>query len=166
MKNTLDVIVNGTVNVFSAQSSSTQQAGGAAIATATDALQGNNSVSGQLQGDPLDPQLTSSNGFVDAYWASNTARVSSGNGTVSSASLQATPLPQQQEVAPGDGQSILAVELSNTEFSNINGIIGYLTLPSGFSSASGGIGTINPVSENSPQNQGQQQQQQVAIWNL
>ena len=163
LKNTLDVIVNSTVNVFSAQSSSTQQAGGAAIATATDALQGNNSVSGQQQGDPLDPQLTSSNGFVDAYWASNTARVSSGNGTVSSASLQATPLPQQQEVAPGDGQSILAVELSNTEFSNINGIIGYLTLPSGFSSASGGIGTINPVSENSSQNQGQQQQQHVAI---
>ena len=86
---------------------------------------------------------------------------------MSSGSLQSTPVPQQQEVAPGDGQSILAVELSNTEFSNINGITGYLTLPSGFSSATGGIGTtinnINAVSQNSPQNQGLQQQKQVAI---
>ncbi len=85
--------------------------------------------------------VTSTNGFVEAYWTSNTARVSNANGTVSSGSLQSTPVPQQQEVAPGDGQSILAVQLSNTEFSNINGITGYLTLPSGFSSATGGIGT-------------------------
>ena len=104
---------------------------------------------------------------MDAYWASNTARVANSNGTVSSGSLQSSPVPQQQEVAPGDGQSILAVELSNTEFSSINGITGYLTLPSGFSSATGGIGTtinnINPASQNSPQNQGHQQQKQVAI---
>jgi hypothetical protein len=166
LKNTRQVIVNSTVNVFGAQSSLTQQAGGSATApataTTTDELQGTNSTSGQ----PVS-QLTSSNGFVDAYWASNTARVANGNGTVSSASLQSTPVPQQQEVAPGDGQSILAVELSNTEFSNINGITGYLTLPSGFSSATGGIGTTinntNPVGDSSPQNRGHEQQQQVAI---
>ena len=155
LKNTRQVIVNSTVNVFGAQSSLAQQAGGSAAATGT-------TTDGQLVS-----QLTSSNGFVDAYWASNTARVANGNGTVSSGSLQSTPVPQQQEVAPGDGQSILAVELSNTEFSNINGITGYLTLPTGFSSATGGIGTtinnINPVSQNSPQNQGNQQQKQVAI---
>jgi hypothetical protein len=155
LKNTRQVIVNSTVNVFGAQSSLAQQAGGSATATGT-------ATDGQLVS-----QLTSSNGFVDAYWASNTARVANGNGTVSSGSLQSTPVPQQQEVAPGDGQSILAVELSNTEFSNINGITGYLTLPTGFSSATGGIGTtinnINPVNQNSPQNQGHQQQKQVAI---
>jgi hypothetical protein len=127
LKNTREVIVNSTINVFGAQSLSTQQGGSA-----------------------TDPQLTSSNGFVDAYWASNTARVANGNGTISSSSLQATPVPQQQEAGPGDGQSIFAVELSNTEFSTINGITGYLTLPPGFSSASAGIGTvngnINPVS--------------------
>ncbi|PWU82188.1 MAG: hypothetical protein DLM72_03240 [Candidatus Nitrosopolaris wilkensis] len=155
LKNTRQVIVNSTVNVFGAQSSLAQQAGGSATATGT-------ATDGQLVS-----QLTSSNGFVDAYWASNTARVANGNGTVSSGSLQSTPVPQQQEVAPGDGQSILAVELSNTEFSNINGITGYLTLPTGFSSATGGIGTtinnINPVSQSSLQNQGHQQQKQVAI---
>jgi hypothetical protein len=155
LKNTRQVIVNSTVNVFGAQSSLAQQAGGSATATGT-------ATDGQLVS-----QLTSSNGFVDAYWASNTARVANGNGTVSSGSLQSTPVPQQQEVAPGDGQSILAVELSNTEFSNINGITGYLTLPTGFSSATGGIGTtinnINPVSQSSLQNQVHQQQKQVAI---
>ncbi|MGB7953755.1 MAG: hypothetical protein WCF23_07220 [Candidatus Nitrosopolaris sp.] len=154
LKNARQVIVNSTVDVFGAQPSLAQQAGGSATVTAaTDPLLGS--------------QVTSSNGFVDAYWASNTARVANSNGTVSSGSLQSTPVPQQQEVAPGDGQSILAVELSNTEFSNINGITGYLTLPSGFSSATGGIGTtisnINAVSQNSPQNQVLQQQKQVAI---
>jgi predicted lipid-binding transport protein (Tim44 family) len=127
LKNTREAIVNSTINVFGAQSLSTQQGGSA-----------------------TDPQLTSSNGFVDAYWVSNTARVANGNGTISSSSLQATPVPQQQEASPGDGQSIFAVELSNTEFSTINGITGYLTLPPGFSAASAGIGTvngnINPVS--------------------
>jgi hypothetical protein len=124
LKNTRELIANSTINVFGAQSLSTQQGGSA-----------------------TDPQLTSSNGFVDAYWASNTARVANGNGTISSSSLQATPVPQQQEAGPGDGQSIFAVELSNTEFSTINGITGYLTLPPGFSAASAGIGiNINPVS--------------------
>jgi hypothetical protein len=154
LKNARQVIVNSTVDVFGAQPSLAQQAGGSPTVTAaTDPLLGS--------------QVTSSNGFVDAYWASNTARVANSNGTVSSGSLQSTPVPQQQEVAPGDGQSILAVELSNTEFSNINGINGYLTLPSGFSSATGGIGTtisnINAVSQNSLQNQVFQQQKQVAI---
>jgi hypothetical protein len=154
LKNARQVIVNSTVDVFGAQPSLAQQAGGSPTVTAaTDPLLGS--------------QVTSSNGFVDAYWASNTARVANSNGTVSSGSLQSTPVPQQQEVAPGDGQSILAVELSNTEFSNINGITGYLTLPSGFSSATGGIGTtisnINAVSQNPPQNQVLQQQKQVAI---
>ncbi|HET7149146.1 MAG TPA: hypothetical protein VFI73_11680 [Candidatus Nitrosopolaris sp.] len=152
LKNNHEVIIK----LFGAQSSSIQQAGGST--TATSVLEESNSSSGPQP----DPQLTSNNGFVDAYWASNTARVSNTNGTVS---MQGTPVPQQQEVGPGEGQSILAVQLSNTEFSNINGIIGYLTLPPGFSSATGGIGynNTNSIGENSAQIQGQQPRQQVAI---
>jgi hypothetical protein len=93
-------------------------------------------------------QITSTNGFVDVYWAANTARIASGNNTLST-----TVLPSQQEVGPGEGQSILAVVLSNTAFSNINGIIGYLTLPSGFSAVTGGgtsSNNVHQITANSP----------------
>ncbi len=114
---------------------------------------------------PMDSQMSSTNGFVDAYWASNTARVTNGNGTISSSSLQATPVPVQEEVGPGDGQSILAVELSNPEFSTISGITAYLTLPPGFSSTTGGLVTnnFNPVSTNSTIQGQQLHQQQIAV---
>jgi hypothetical protein len=79
------------------------------------------------------------NGFVDAYWADNTVASSTTNSqNISSASNSGTgsfPVPPQKEVGPGDGQSILAVVLSNTGFSDINGIVGYLSLPPGFSAA-------------------------------
>ena len=56
----------------------------------------------------------------------------------SSAILSSTlPVPPQQEVGPGEGKSVLAVVLSNTGFSDINGIIGYLTVPPGFSATTG-----------------------------
>jgi hypothetical protein len=113
----------------------------------------------------MDSQASTTNGFVDAYWASNTARVTNGNGTISSSSLQATPVPVQEEVGPGDGQSILAVELSNTEFSTINGITAYLTLPPGFSSTTGGLvaNNFNPVSTNTTIQGQQPHQQQIAV---
>ena len=82
------------------------------------------------------------NGFIDAYWAANTAASTGTNDFTSdgnsSAILSSTlPVPPQQEVGPGDGTSVLAVVLSNTGFSDINGIIGYLTVPPGFSAAAG-----------------------------
>ena len=84
------------------------------------------------------PQLpTVINGFVDSYWADNTAISSANNGNTSSTSngggSPSFPVAPQKEVGPGEGPSILAVVLSNTGFTDINGIIGYLKLPSGFS---------------------------------
>jgi hypothetical protein len=95
--------------------------------------------SGQQQ---IQQQSNLTNGFIDAYWAANMATstgtndfTSNGN---SSAILSSTlPVPPQQEVGPGEGKSVLAVVLSNTGFSDINGIIGYLTVPPGFSAATG-----------------------------
>ena len=155
LKNTRQTIVNSSVIVPNTQAGSTAPA-----STDSNSLQGYNLPA------QMDTQMSSTNGFVDAYWASNTARVTNGNGTISASSLQATPVPVQQEVGPGDGQSILAVELSNTEFSTINGITAYLTLPPGFSSTTGGLvpSNVNPVSAPASPNQGQQlHQQQIAV---
>ncbi|HEY6949221.1 MAG TPA: hypothetical protein VI146_01320 [Nitrososphaeraceae archaeon] len=93
------------------------------------------------------PQLESvlNNGFVDAYWAEGIPSTSGSNNNVnvnsenSSSGTTVTTtttgtVQQQREVGPGEGQAILAVVLTNTAFSDIAGITGYLTLPSGFSS--------------------------------
>ena len=99
--------------------------------------------------------------------------------SVCSSTSSALPIPPQQEVGPGEGQSIFAVVLSNTEFTDINGIIGYLTLPQGFTSATsmggGAIGN-NGAYRNGPTSSiieqsnisnlsspSMQQQQQTAI---
>jgi hypothetical protein len=96
--------------------------------------------SGQQQIEQQQSDIT--NGFIDAYWAANTAASTGTNDFTSdgnsSAILSSTlPVPPQQEVGPGDGASVLAVVLSNTGFSDINGIIGYLTVPPGFSADTG-----------------------------
>ncbi len=156
LKNTRQSIINGSVNVPNMQLGSSAPAN-----TDSNHIQGGNNLPAQL-----DSQLSSTNGFVDAYWASNTARVTNGNGTITSSSLQATPVPVQQEVGPGDGQSILAVELTNTEFSTINGITAYLTLPPGFSSTTGGLvpRTVSTTSAPASPNQAQQiHQQEIAV---
>jgi hypothetical protein len=71
-------------------------------------------------------------GFVDAYWA----RAASPAGTVSNGTDQVSQgLPSEREVGPGEGPAFLAVVLSNTAFSDITGIIGYLGLPEGFAAA-------------------------------
>ncbi len=123
------------------------------------------------------------NGFIDAYWAANSSVCSANSNSstlsVCSSTSSALPIPPQQEVGPGEGQSIFAVVLSNTEFTDINGIIGYLTLPQGFTSATnmggGAIGNsgvyrTGPTSSNIEQSNisnlslpSMQQQQQTAI---
>jgi hypothetical protein len=124
------------------------------------------------------------NGFIDAYWAANSsvcsANSNSSSLSVCSSTSSALPIPPQQEVGPGEGQSIFAVVLSNTEFTDINGIIGYLTLPHGFNSATsigggatgtGGVYRNGPTSSNVDQSNIsnlsspglQQQQQRTAI---
>ena len=136
LKNIHNLIINNTVNLPGI-GPLTQQA-----AVASNPLQGSNpiSVSEQQQQQPL-PQLPQGNGFVDSYWAQNVAQT-----TVSSTSLSTNgtaltsmlPVPVQIQAGPGYGQAILAVVLSNTAFYAIGGITGYLTLPSGFSAATGG----------------------------
>jgi hypothetical protein len=125
LKNIHDVVVNSSLSLLDVQS------------TPLDGTNSNASPAAQQ-----DAQLTSTNGFVDTYWAANTARITSGNNSVSS-----TLLPTEQDVGPGEGPSILAVVLSNTAFSNINGIIGYLTLPSGFSAVVGSGTSTNNVNQ-------------------
>ncbi len=71
--------------------------------------------------------LYPNNGFVDSYWAVD-APLQSNSASTSSF----TKASIQKAVAPGEGSSILAVELTNTGFADISGITGYLKLPSGF----------------------------------
>jgi hypothetical protein len=107
----------------------------------------NSNLSIRQNGGPLGPQLEPvlNNGFVDAYWAEGIPSTSGSNNNVNVNSENSTSgttvttttsgtVQQQREVGPGEGQAILAVVLSNTAFSDITGITGYLTLPSGFSS--------------------------------
>ena len=87
------------------------------------------------QTDPSSQQnALLNNGFVDAYWVDSSVATSSTNtGNLSNAAGATTStLPSEREVGPGEGPSFLAVVLSNTAFSDITGIIGYLALPEGF----------------------------------
>ncbi|HEU0143865.1 MAG TPA: hypothetical protein VFQ47_03685, partial [Nitrososphaera sp.] len=92
-------------------------------------------MTGQQQIGPSSQQnALLNNGFVDAYWVdSSTTTSSTNNGNLSNAAGTTTStLPSEREVGPGEGPSFLAVVLSNTAFSDITGIIGYLALPEGF----------------------------------
>jgi hypothetical protein len=89
---------------------------------------------GQQIGASSQQNALLNNGFVDAYWVdSSLATSSTSSGNLSSAAGTTTStLPSEREVGPGEGPSFLAVVLSNTAFSDITGIIGYLSLPEGF----------------------------------
>ena len=81
-------------------------------------------------------QYILNNGFVDAYWAENVlSNNSSASETSNSLSSMTQLMQNQREVGPGEGPAILAIVLTNTAFSDITGITGYLSLPTGFSSA-------------------------------
>ena len=89
----------------------------------------------QRVGTSLQQNALLNNGFIDAYWVDSSQATSSStsSGNVSSATSTTTStLPPEREVGPGEGPSFLAVVLSNTAFSDITGIIGYLSLPEGF----------------------------------
>ena len=98
------------------------------------------------------------NGFVDAYWAENIPSSSSNSSSSSSSSGTSTASTSevqiQRAVGPGEGPAILAVVLTNTAFSDITGITGYLTLPDGFSTlvplSSSGIGHNENLKQNYP----------------
>src|SRR5215213_5201172 len=92
---------------------------------------------GQQIGSPSQENAVVNNGFVDAYWADSVATspsTTSSNLSNAAGSIAST-LPAEREVGPGEGPSFLAVVLSNTAFSDITGIIGYLQLPEGFAAA-------------------------------
>lgn len=104
-------------------------------------------------------QYILNNGFVDAYWAENISP-SNNNSSVSETSnalSSTTELVQnQREVGPGEGPAILAIVLTNTAFSDITGITGYLSLPPGFSSAlSSSSSSFSNLSNTSTSNIGQ-----------
>ncbi|MFL6492351.1 MAG: hypothetical protein ACJ70O_04545 [Nitrososphaera sp.] len=91
----------------------------------------------QQTGSPSQGNASVNNGFVDAYWADSVAAspsTTSSNLSNAAGSIAST-LPAEREVGPGEGPSFLAVVLSNTAFSDITGIIGYLQLPEGFAAA-------------------------------
>src|SRR5215208_808820 len=91
----------------------------------------------QQTGSPSQGNAAVNNGFVDAYWADSVAAspsTTSSNLSNAAGSIAST-LPAEREVGPGEGPSFLAVVLSNTAFSDITGIIGYLQLPEGFAAA-------------------------------
>src|SRR5215208_5540914 len=91
----------------------------------------------QQTGSPSQQNAAVNNGFVDAYWADSVATspsTTSSNLSNAAGSIAST-LPAEREVGPGEGPSFLAVVLSNTAFSDITGIIGYLQLPEGFAAA-------------------------------
>jgi hypothetical protein len=112
LRNTHELIVDETINLESIQARTDQQQVGASS----------------------QQNALLNNGFIDAYWADSSQATSSASaGNLSSAaSTIASTLPSEREVGPGEGPSFLAVVLSNTAFSDITGIIGYLSLPQGF----------------------------------
>jgi hypothetical protein len=85
---------------------------------------------GQQVGSSSQQNTLLNNGFIDAYWADSSVATSAADtGNLSSAAgTTGSTLPSEREVGPGEGPSFLAVVLSNTAFSDITGIIGYLTL--------------------------------------
>jgi hypothetical protein len=101
-----------------------------------------NSSTGQSPQAQLDqmqqvsPEIGSlfNNGFVDAYWAENIPSSSSNSSSSGTSTASTSEVQIQRAVGPGEGPAILAVVLTNTAFSDITGITGYLTLPDGFSS--------------------------------
>jgi hypothetical protein len=106
------------------------------------------------QTDPSSQQNTRvNNGFVDAYWADSIATSSSGNLSNAAAGSTASTLPSEREVGPGEGPSFLAVVLSNTAFSDITGIIGYLELPEGFAATTSTASATNDTSVNTTSSQ-------------
>jgi hypothetical protein len=103
---------------------------------------------GQQVGSSTQQNALLNNGFIDAYWVDSGVATSSAEvGNLSSATETAgSTLPSEREVGPGEGPSFLAVVLSNTAFSDITGIIGYLTLPDGFSATSAvGTPSLSPA---------------------
>src|SRR5215204_1144025 len=71
--------------------------------------------------------------FVDSFWTDYTSL----GGVIASTSSETTtaqPLPPaiKQEVAPGEGEAVLAVVLRNRGFADATSISGSLDLPSGF----------------------------------
>src|SRR5215213_478171 len=120
----------------------------------------------QQTGSPSQGNAAVNNGFVDAYWADSVAASpSTTRSSLSNAAGSiASTLPAEREVGPGEGPSFLAVVLSNTAFSDITGIIGYLQLPAGFAAATPPAAT--GATNNSPANTSQARRQLASLSNV
>ena len=110
----------------------------------------------QAQLQQVSPEIGSllNNGFVDAYWAENIPSFSSNDSSSGTSTASTSEVQIQRAVGPGEGPAILAVVLTNTAFSDITGITGYLTLPNGFSTlvplSSSGVNYNENVKQNYP----------------
>ena len=108
----------------------------------------------QLQ--QVSPEIGSllNNGFVDAYWAENIPSPSSNSSSSGTSTASTSEVQIQRAVGPGEGPAILAIVLTNTAFSDITGITGYLTLPDGFSAlvplSSSGVSYNENLKQNYP----------------
>ena len=127
LRNTHEIILNETISLDPTQTRTGEQAG---PSSQQDALL--------------------NNGFIDAYWVESSEVASPSNiGNLSNgAGITTSTLPSEREVGPGEGPSFLAVVLSNTAFSDITGIIGYLKLPDGFTATTTDSSSINTTNDN------------------
>jgi hypothetical protein len=145
LRNTHEIIVNETISLEPIQMRTGQQAGPSSQQNAL-----------------------LNNGFIDAYWVdssepgstSNIGNLSNGAGTTTST------LPSEREVGPGEGPSFLAVVLSNTAFSDITGIIGYLKLPDGFAATTTGSSSSSSSLNTTNDNSSEQSSSQTSIASL
>jgi hypothetical protein len=94
--------------------------------------------------DNADTSMTDrSPSFLEAYWIDNTQSSSSSSNSVNKNNNNLL----KKEVGPAEGASTLAVVLVNRGRSDITGITGHLTLPSGFESIEGeNLVTLSNVS--------------------
>lgn len=149
LTNNHELIVNGSIPSELADFDS------GSVDGINDNSQTNNGPSNVLS---MGSQYTLNNGFVDAYWAENVSpnNNSSASETGNSLSSMTQLMQNQREVGPGEGPAILAIVLTNTAFSDITGITGYLSLPPAFSSAlSSSSSSFSKLSNASTSNIGQ-----------
>ena len=123
----------------------------------------------QRVGTSLQQNALLNNGFIDAYWVDSSQATSSStsSGNLSSATSTTTStLPLEREVGPGEGPSFLAVVLSNTAFSDITGIIGYLSLPEGFAATTTTTTTTSSVNTTNGATSPEETSSQTAVASL
>ena len=143
------IIVNGSIPIGPVDNNTETSSPSGSFTT-------DQSAQAQEQMQQVRPGIESmlNNGFVDAYWTENIPSSSSNSSSSGTSTAPTSEVQIQREVGPGEGPAILAVVLTNTAFSDITGITGYLTLPDGFSTlvplSSSGVSYNDHLKHNYP----------------